>query len=201
MTTMPRASVWIVATTVGYALGTVASTLLVGATLRPLSSVLAGIPYVFVYGALIGVVMAAAQVIVLPRGARGRWALATLVGGGVGFVLLSVVGEILAAVIDYRVRVAISEGIIQMTAGAVMGLAIAFAQRLALRELLPSARWWIATTAIGAGLGYAGAAGALELFEIAILRSNLVLSFGAIVGLFIAIAQGLALRAGRPGST
>ena len=195
MSKMPRASVWMLVTTIGYALGTVASTLLVGATLRPLSAVLAGIPYVFVYGALIGVVMAAVQVLVLPRGSRLGWALATLLGGAIGFVLLAVVGEILAAVIDYRVRVSISEGIIQFTSGAVLGLTIAIAQRLALRGLLPSGPWWIAATAVGAGLGYAGAAGALELFEIAILRSNLVLSFGAIVGLFIAVGQALALRA------
>lgn len=194
---MPRAPLWIGVTTIAYGLGTAASGWLVGATLRPLSPLLAGIPYIFVYGALIGGVMAVVQVLVLPAGGRLRWWLATLIGAGAGFVLLSVVGEILAVVIDYRVRVTISEGIIQASSGAVLGFAIAVAQRLALPARLPSARRWIVATAIAAGLGYAAAAGALELFEIAILRSNLVLSFGAIVGLFIAVAQGLALRAGR----
>ena len=81
--------------------------------------------------------MAVVQILILPAGARLRWLLATLLGGGIGFVLLSVIGEILAAIIDYRVRVALSEGIIQMTSGGVLGLAIAIAQRLVLRNILP----------------------------------------------------------------
>jgi len=51
----------------------------------------------------------------------------------------------------------------------------------------------IIASAIGAGIGYGIAAAALELFEIEFLRANLVLSFGAMVGLLLGGAQAVAL--------
>jgi hypothetical protein len=78
-----------------------------------------------------------------------------------------------------------------------VGLGIASAQRLVAPTL---DRRWILATVVGVGLGYAGAAGALEFLEIAILKANLPGSFGAIIGVFAGIAQAVVMRA-RPSAT
>ena len=50
---------------------------------------------------------------------------------------------------------------------------------------------WLLTSAVGGALGYGVAAAVLELFEVPILKTNLVPSFGAILGLFVGVSQGL----------
>jgi hypothetical protein len=191
---VPTGLAWIGATIVGYALGMTLSTLLVGATARPLSPVLGGIVVVLAYGAIIGIVSGAAQFLALPRGVAswGAWIVATLLGAAVGFALAAVVGEALGNVIDPALNVVIGEGIIEMTSGAIVGLAIGSAQWLVLRALLPRRRLWLVTSAVGGALGYGIAAATLELFDVPALKANLVPSFGAILGLFVGLAQGLA---------
>jgi hypothetical protein len=72
-------------------------------------------------------------------------------------------------------------------------------QWLVLRRLVDVGRWWIAASAVGAGLGYASAAAVLELLEVPVLKAALIPSFGAIVGLFTGAAQGVTLWRVRPG--
>ena len=121
---------WTGATTVGFSLGTTLSTFLVGAAARPLSPLLGGIIFVLSYGVLIGIVIGLAQCLAIPRGtARWRvWILATPLGAGAGYVLASVVGEILGNTIDPSLNVVIGEGAIETASGAVVGLGIGFAQ-------------------------------------------------------------------------
>ena len=47
---------------------------------------------------------------------------------------------------------------------------------------------------VGGALGYGAAAAVLELFDLPVLKANLVPSFGAILGLFVGVSQGLVLR-------
>jgi hypothetical protein len=190
---------WIGATTVGYAIGMTLSTLLVGATARPLSPVFGGIVVVLAYGAIIGIVIGGAQFFALPRARSRGWIVATALGAAVGFALAAVVGEALGNLIDPALNVVFGEGIIEMTSGAIVGLAIGVAQWLALGRLLPERRGWLVTSAVGGALGYGIAAAVLELFDVPVLKANLVPSFGAILGLFVGVAQGLgAWPRGRP---
>ena len=99
--------------------------------------------------------------------------------------------------IDPQVNLVVGEGTIENLAGAVLGVATGLAQWSVLRRLgiLPRLRWWLLATAFGLGLGYGSAEAVLELFEVTILKANLVPVFGAIVGLFLGVAQAIALRA------
>ena len=187
---------WTAATTVGLSLGTTVSTLVVGATARPLSPLLGGIIFVLSYGVLIGIVIGLAQCLAIPRRAArwNMWILATPLGAGAGYALASVVGEILGNTIDPSLNVVIGEGAIETASGAVVGLGIGFAQWLVLRRGLSHGRWWIVASVVGGALGYGAAAAALELFDLPVLKANLVPSFGAILGLFVGVSQGLVLR-------
>jgi hypothetical protein len=195
--TRPSWIAWIPATVVAYAVGLGFSTWLVGTTARPLSGVLGGILFVLFYGAAIGVVVSAVQLAVIPRGGVSwrAWIGSTLIGAALGLALGSVVAELLANLIDPSVNLILSEGAIQCSSGAIVGLGIGIAQWRVLRPVMPKGRRWILMTAVGGALGYGLAAVVLELIEIAPLRAALVPSFGGILGLFIGAAQGLVLRA------
>ncbi len=186
---------WIPVTIVAYAVGVAVSTWLVGATARPLSGILGGILFVAVYGAVIGLGVSVVQIAAIRRDVPWRaWVTSTVVGGAVGLALASAVGETLANAIDPGVNLILSEGTIQCGSGAIVGLAIGMAQWRVLRPVVPNGRRWIVLTAIGGALGYGIAAVVLELIDVAPLRATLVPSFGAILGAFVGVAQGLALR-------
>jgi len=190
---------WIGATVVAYSVGITISTWLTGTTARLLSAFLGGIPFVLVYGGVIGLGVSAVQLAVIPRGVVrwGRWIVATAVGGGLGLAVASVVGETLANLIDPGVNLILSEGVIQCTSGAAVGLGIGAAQWLVLRPVIPTGRQWILMTTLGGAAGYGIAAVLLEVIDVEILRAAIVPSFGAILGVLIGVAQGLVLRSRR----
>lgn len=193
--TVGRRVGWAIATTIGWALGFVLANLISAAIARPLGAILGGLLFVAFYGAVVGLIVAIAQWLAMPRGAV-RWhrvVLATVAGMAIGLVATSIVGELLGNAVDPLVNVIVGEGLIEDTSGAVLGIAVAIAQWLALREVLPRARWWIAATAIGAGLAYGTGSALLEVFELPLLKTNLVLTFGATLGLFVGIAQAFVL--------
>jgi hypothetical protein len=161
-----------------------------------LSAFLGGIPFVLVYGAVIGLGVSAVQLLAVPR--RGvpwrAWLAATAAGGALGLAVASVIGETLANLIDPGVNLILSEGVIQCTSGAAVGLGIGFTQWFVLRPAIPNGRIWILMTALGGAVGYGIAAVVLEVVNVQVLRAALVPSFGAILGAFIGIAQALVLR-------
>lgn len=193
----PSRIAWIVATIVAYSLGVTISTWLVGATARPLSGMLGGILFVLLSGAVIGVGVSVVQLLAIPRAAVPwrPWITSTVAGGALGLAIASIVGEALANFIDPSVNLVLGEGTIQCTSGAIVGLGIGAAQWRVLRTVVPNGRPWLVTSAVGGALGYGIAAVVLELIEVAPLRAALVPSFGAILGAFIGVAQGLALHA------
>jgi len=191
----PRAAAWVVTTVLGYALAIGAATLVMGAPARVLSSLLGGLAYLAVYGVVVGIVVGFVHLPAL----RGRaiapvsWLAASALGLAVAFPVMAVVGELLGNAIDPLLPVALGEGVIQVVSGATLGLVLGFAQWRVLRPFLSGRASWLIASAVGAGIGYGIAAAALELFDIDFLRANLVLSFGAMVGLFLGGAQALAL--------
>lgn len=186
---------WAVAAALGLAAGATVSSLVVAAVGRPLSPILGGLLYVALYGAIIGGVSSVVQLAIIPRGAVrwDVWTIANIAGFALGYVLASLVGESLGALVDPGLNLIVGEGLIEDASGAVLGLAIGLAQWLVLQRARPRLRWLVAT-AVGVGLGYGSAAAVLELFEIPVLKTNLIPSFGAIVGLFLGVAQATALR-------
>lgn len=184
---------WLVATAVGYAVGMSVASVVMGAVGRPLSPILAGLPFVLVYGALVGLVVSLVQLVVLRGAHAAAWIAASVAGNALGFTALAIVGEWLGNTIDPLLPLVLGEGAIEDLSGATLGVIVALAQWQVLSDRLPRRRWWVIATAVGAGLSYGTAAGLLELFEIAPLKANLVVVFATIVGLFIGIAQAFAL--------
>ena len=191
----PAAATWVVTTVLGYALAISAATPVMGAPARVLSPLLGGLVYLAVYGLFVGIVVALVHLLAL----RGRaiapvsWLAASALGLAVAFPVMAVVGELLGNAIDPLLPVALGEGVIQVLSGATLGIILGFAQWRVLRPFLIDRASWLIASAVGAGIGYGIAAAALELFDIDFLRANLVLSFGAMVGLFLCAAQALAL--------
>ncbi|HEY8807781.1 MAG TPA: hypothetical protein VIN70_09385 [Candidatus Limnocylindria bacterium] len=191
----PSPAAWVVTTVLGYALALGAATLVMGVPGRALSSLLGGLVYLAVYGAVVGIVVALVQLAAL----RGRsiapvsWIATSALGLTVAFPVMAIVGEVLGNAIDPLLPVALGEGVIQDLSGATLGIILGIAQWRVLRPLLSGQVSWLIASAIGAGIGYGIAAAALELFEIEFLRANLVLSFGAMVGLLLGGAQAVAL--------
>jgi hypothetical protein len=192
---------WIGTTVAGLALGVTVSTALLGAGGRPLSPVLGGLLVVALFGAVIGAILGPVQLLAIRRAPRRMWIAATALGSAAGFAGAAVVGEQVANVISPTTNIVLGGAVIQISAGAIAGLGIGSAQWLVLRRPLAMSRWWIAASAVGAGLGYASAAGVLELLEVPVLKAALIPSFGAIVGVFTGAAQGLTLWRVRPGRT
>jgi hypothetical protein len=191
----PSPAAWVVTTVLGYALALGAATLVMGVPGRALSSLLGGLVYLAVYGAVVGIVVALVQLAAL----RGRsiapvsWIATSALGLAAAFPVMAIVGELLGNAIDPLLPVALGEGVIQDLSGATLGIILGIAQWRVLRPLLSGQVSWLIASAIGAGIGYGIAAAALELFEIEFLRANLVLSFGAMVGLLLGGAQAVAL--------
>lgn len=190
---------WIGTTAVGLALGMTASTALLGAGARPLSPLLRGLVVVALFGAVIGAALGLAQIIALRGVGRRSWVALTALGSAAGFVGAAVVGEQVASAISPTASIVLGGAAIQMSAGATAGLGIGAVQWLALRRTVGATAWWIAASAVGAGLGYASAAGILELLEVPVLKAALIPSYGAILGLFVGAAQGLASWRDRSG--
>lgn len=188
---------WIPATIVAYSVGVGVSTWLVGLSARSLSGMFGGILFVLLYGGVIGLGVSVIQLVVIPREATSwrTWIGATVIGGALGFAAASVVGEILANLIDPSVNLVLGEGVIQGTSGAIVGAGIGSAQWLVLRPVMSEGRLWIPMTALGGALGYGIAVALLELIDVVPLRAALVPSFGGILGAFIGVAQSLVLRA------
>lgn len=187
---------WIGAMIVGYAVGFPLSTLCMGAIARPLSILFGGILYVMLFGAVIGIALGAILFIAIPRGIVRLlpWLVATVFGAAIGFAVAALVGEVMGNMISPAANTVVGEAIIEGASGAGIGLAIGSLQWLVLRRLVPNKGMWIVASLIGGALGYASALGILEVLEVPILRANLIPSYGAILGLFIGVAQGLVLR-------
>jgi hypothetical protein len=190
---------WIGTTVAGLALGITVSTALLGAGGRPLSPVLGGLVFVALFGALIGAILGVVQLTAIRRIPWRMWIAATAFGSAAGFAGAAVVGEQVANLISPTTNIVLGGAAIQISAGAMVGLGIGSVQWLVLRRLVDVSRWWIAASAVGAGLGYASAAAVLELLEVPVLKAAFIPSFGAIVGLFTGAAQGVTLWRVRPG--
>jgi len=180
-----------VTTIVAYALGVTIATKVLGAIPPPFGAVLGGMAAIALFGVVFGAAVGVVQLVALRGAGRvrsGPWTVTTMLGGAVGFMAAALVGETLGDLISPTGSIVIGGGTIEITSGAVLGLAIGVAQSSIARR-----RAWILASAVGAGLGYGAATAALELLEVPVLKANLIPAFGAILGLFIGLAQGVVL--------
>ena len=82
---------WAIVTALGWVVGALAATFVMGTVGRAISGIAAGLVYLAVYGALIGVCVAVAQTVAtraLPR----SWIARTVLGFAVGYVILAFLG-------------------------------------------------------------------------------------------------------------
>ena len=189
---------WLAFTIVAYAAGASLAVAAMNAFARPMGPLGGGGPFIFLFGAVVGIAVGSVQYLGLwRRVALAAWLGASALGAAVGYVLVAIVGEQLGRVISPTGNIVIGGGTIQDVSGLVLGLAIGVAQWRVLRGPLGMGRWWIVATAIGVSLGYGTAAAVLELLEVDVLKVNLIPSYGGIVGLGAGIAQAIVLRSRR----
>jgi len=184
---------WAIVTALGWIVGTLVATFVMGTVGRAISGVAAGLVYLAVYGALIGLCVAVAQIAAkrtLPR----SWIARSVLGFAVGYVIVAFVGELLGNVIDPSLPLLVGEGTIEDLSGAALGIAIGLAQLPAIAGLTDRRRGWVIATAIGAGLGYGSAAGLIEFVGGPVLKASVPATFALILGLFVGVAQALVLR-------
>ena len=193
MNVLVRISAWTAVTLIGFAFATTVGTL-AAAPLGSLHAILGGMFFLIAYGAVLGAVLGLVQLTVIRRRAVwSSWIVASVLGFAVGLPVMALVGDALGKAVDPLVNLYVGEGTIQDLSGATLGLIVGVAQWLALREGLPRRRGWLIGSAVGTAIGYGIAAALLEGFEIDLLRASLVLWFGATVGLFMGLAQGIVL--------
>jgi hypothetical protein len=135
----------------------------------------------------------------LALGFRFRWALLTAVGLAAGLTAGLLLGAPIGAVVGMM--------LVTPAVTAIVGASLGTSQWLALRHRLANARWWIAASAAGLGLGLA--AGVVLVEQVGRLvaghrvnaamlsplaRAGSLGIVGAVAGLALGAAQGLILR-------
>jgi hypothetical protein len=183
---------WVLLTTIGYAVGMGLDQALYSTTSTALSGVAAGLGSVALYGAIAGAFSGALQALLL----RGRierpllWVLASMAGGAVGFMLGTVTSEVASNAIGIHLDVYTTGAIIQIVFGAFSGAGIGLAQWLLIRGKIQNAAVWVPANIFGLTLGFSIPVGVMQLVSLTFLPVWL----GAFGGLALGLIQWLWAR-------
>ena len=156
---------WISANGVGYAVG-VAFWQSTYPALRPALGIpFGGLVLVAGFGATVGLCAGLAQAVVLPLNViRGVvWVLIAIVAYAVGFVVAATVSAPLNDALEPRVGLPLTDAVLLLVFGALVGASIGASRWLALRAGGVVASRWLLGSAVGLMIGYPLAIGALEL--------------------------------------
>ena len=183
---------WVVLTTVGYAIGLGLDSILYPGVSGVLAGVAAGVPSVALFGAIVGGVSGSLQTVLLRRrlARASQWIATSAAGGAVGFVLGSAVSEIASNEIALRLDVYITGAIIQIVFGALSGAGIGIAQWLLIRHRVAGAGTWVAANVVGLTFGFSIPVGVMQLINLPLLG----IVFGVIGGLLLGLTQWLWAR-------
>ena len=188
---------WILLTTLGYAVGLGLDEALYSVTGTALSGVAAGLGNIALYGAVVGGVSGTLQALLL----RGRiershlWALASMAGGAIGFILGAAAGEAASNAIGLRLAVYTTGAIITAGAiveglfGALWGAGTGVAQWLLIRGRIHNAAAWVPASIVGLTLG-SSMPGLTQVISLPFLA----VWIGAGVGLMLGLTQWLWAR-------
>jgi hypothetical protein len=152
---------WILLTTLGYAVGLGLDEALYSSTGTALSGIAAGVGNVALYGAVTGGVSGTLQALLLRRWIERShlWALASMAGGAIGFILGTAAGEAASNAIGLHLNVyttgaIITAGaIIEFLYGAFCGAGIGVAQWLLIRRRIHNAGVWVPASILGLMFG------------------------------------------------
>jgi hypothetical protein len=186
---------WIIANAAGYAIG-IALWQSAYPALRPtLNAAPGGILLVAGFGAALGFCTGLAQAISLRHDVAraGVWVLATALGGAVGFALGARVSETVNGALEPRVGIPLTDAVLLLAFGAIVGACFGAARWLILRAQGFLVSRWVLASALGLMIGYPLAVGVLELLPE--LDQPLVgVAFGACAGATTALMEWLFVR-------
>ena len=183
---------WVMLTTAGYAIGLGLDSILYAGVSGILGGVLAGVPSVALFGAIVGGVSGSLQTVLLRRrlARASQWIAASAAGGAVGFVLGSAASEIASNEIALHLDVYVTGAIIQIVFGALSGAGIGVAQWLLIRRRVAGAGTWVAANVVGLTFGFSVPIGVMQLISLPLLG----VVFGVIGGLLLGLTQWLWAR-------
>jgi len=156
---------WISANAVGYALG-VALWQSTYPALRPALGIpFGGFVLVAGFGATVGLCAGLAQAVILRRDVIqvGLWALTTLMACAIGFVVAAIVSAPLNDALEPRVGLPLTDAVLLLVFGALIGASIGGSRWLVLRARGVVASRWLLGSVVGLMIGYPLAIGVLEL--------------------------------------
>lgn len=189
---LPR---WIIANAAGYAIG-IALWQLAYPALRPmLSAAPGGIVLIAGFGATLGFCAGLAQALILWHDVAraGVWILATTLGGAVGFAIGARVSEMVNGALEPRVGIPLTDAVLLLTFGAIVGACFGAAQWLLLRARgVRVSRWMLAST-VGLMIGYPLAVGVLEILP-ELDQPWVGAAFGVCAGATTALIESLIAR-------
>ena len=186
---------WIIANAAGYAVGIALWQSAYPAVRPMLSAAPGGIVLIAGFGATLGFCAGLAQALILRQdaGRAGVWVLATALGGAVGFAIGARVSATVNDVLEPRVGIPLTDAVLLLTFGAIVGACFGAARWLILRARgVLLSRWMLATT-IGLMIGYPLAVGVLELLP-ELDQPWVGVAFGACAGATTALIEWLIMR-------
>lgn len=186
---------WIIANAAGYAAG-IALWQAVYPIVRPtLSAAPGGILLVAGFGATLGFCAGLAQAIILRQAVAraGVWVLAAALGGAVGFAIGAGVSETVNDALESRVGIPLTDGVVLLAFGAIVGACFGAARWLVLRTQGALVTRWILASAVGLMIGYPLAVGVIELLP-ELDQPWVGLAFGACAGAATALIEWLIAR-------
>lgn len=187
----PRAWLWwIIASTIGFAFGFALWQSAFPAIRLVLPTLLGGILLVAGFGATTGFCAGLAQALTLRWGLAQAsvWVLADMFGAAVGFVVAAKITGLLNAVLEPRISLPLTDAVLVLTFGGVVGAAIGLSQWLILRSRGNSAPRWILASTVGLLIGYPLAIGVLELLP-SLDQPWVGVAFGLCAGAATALIQ------------
>lgn len=186
---------WISANVVGYALG-VALWQSTYAALRPALGIpFRGFVLVAGFGATVGLCAGLAQAVVLRRDVVqvGFWALTTMAACAIGFVAAAIVSAPLNDTLEPRVGLPLTDAVLLLVFGALVGVSIGASRWLVLRARGVVAFRWLLGSVVGLMIGFPLAIGALELLP-ELDQPVVGLAFGLCAGATTALLEWLIAR-------
>jgi hypothetical protein len=156
---------WILANAVGYAVGVALWQAAYAEMRLTLRLPIGGIALLAGFGATVGLSAGLAQSVALRYGAvrAGAWVVAMAAGCAAGFIVAAAIGGALSEALEPRLGIPLTDAIVVLLFGAIVGAGIGGARWLLLRAYGVAASRWALASVLGLMIAYPLGIGVLEL--------------------------------------
>jgi hypothetical protein len=186
---------WILANAVGYAVGVALWQAAYAEMRLTLHLPVSGIALLAGFGVTVGLCAGFAQAFVLRHGVvrAGSWVLAMATGGAAGFLVAAAISGALSEALEPRFGIPLTDAIVVLLFGAIVGAGIGGARWLVLRAYGVLAPLWALASMVGLMIGYSLGMGVLQLLP-ELDQPVVGLAFGFCAGATTALIEWLIAR-------